>query len=114
MQVENEQFQISELQHGGDAEEEQIRLRKVFETLKERAIQNEHLSEHEKNFFCQAVSHSLLPDGVIEDYECCDNPKFKFLYLVYFEDLTGGSRYIKPLNGTRIKIEPEEAQKDLR
>ena len=75
-------FDISELTLHNNSEEEQIRTRKIFEILKQKAISNEFLSEHEKEFFCTGVKLSLMNDGNLEDYQCCENPKFKFLYLL--------------------------------
>ncbi len=106
-------FEISELTLHNNSEEEQMRTRKIFEILKQRAISNEFLSEHEKEFFCTGVKLSLLNDGKWEDYQCCDNPKFKFFYLVYFHDLTGGSPFYKPKGTSVIKVDSAEAQLDL-
>jgi hypothetical protein len=41
-----------------------------------------------KNLFnrCQTF---IFDEGTWENYECCDNPKFKFLYLIYTKDLFG-------------------------
>lgn len=106
-------FQIGELQLKNDSEEEQIRSRQIFEVLKAKAIKQESLTEHEKEFFCMAVKISHLEDGVWEDYACCDNYKFKSIYLAYFHDLTGGSVYKKVKGRSVYKVEPEEAQTDL-
>ncbi|QQS28896.1 MAG: hypothetical protein IPM47_18970 [Sphingobacteriales bacterium] len=106
-------FEIDELQLKNDSVEEQIRLRKIFEVLKEKAIKQESLTEHEKEFFCMAVKISHLDDGTWEDYSCCDNYKFKSLYLTYFHDLTGVSLYQKVKGMSFYKVEPNEAQTDL-
>lgn len=106
-------FQIDELELKNDSEEEQIRTRKNFEVLKAKAIKKEFLTEHEKAFFCLAVEFSHLSDGTLEHYVCCDNYKFKSLYLAYFSDLTGGSVYYKPKGVGIYKVTPNEAQTDL-
>lgn len=106
-------FDINELTLSDNSGEEQMRTRKIFDTLKQKAISGDFLTEHEKEFFCTGVKLSLLNDGKIEDYPCCDNPKFKFLYLVYFHDLTGGKGFYKPKGTAIIKVEPTEAQLDL-
>lgn len=106
-------FQIDELQLKNDSEAEQIRTREIFEVLKAKAIKQETLTEHEKEFFCMAVKIFHLGDGVWEDYSCCDNYKFKSIYLAYFRDLTGGSAYHKVKGVGVYIVEPKEAQTDL-
>lgn len=106
-------FKIDELRFKNDSEAEQLRTRKIFEVLKAKAINKEVLTEHEKEFFCMAVKISQIDDGVWEDYTCCDNYKFKFLYLTYLNDLTGGSAYYKVKGIDIYKVEPIEAQADL-
>lgn len=81
-------FEIDKLQYKNDSEAEQFRTREIFEILKAKAIKKETLRKHEKQFFCMAVKLSHFDDGVWEDYPCCDNYKFKFIYLAYFHDLT--------------------------
>jgi len=106
-------FKIEELQLEDDSPLEQQRVRKIFEVLKTKAIRQDVLTEYEKDFFCSLVMISRLDDGVLDDYACCDNYKFKHIYLTYFKDLTGGIPYYK-LKGTNIcKVELIEAQADL-
>jgi hypothetical protein len=108
-------FSVNELDFKGDSNAEQQRTRVIFERLKKQAIEGKYLSEHEKDFFCRGVVLSLLDDGILEDYECCDNYKFKFLYLVYAHDLTGGSPVYKPNRELQrvAEIDNDEKQKDL-
>jgi len=106
-------FQIDVLQLRNDSEAEQIRTRQIFEVLKTKATKQETLTEHEKEFFCMAVKISHLDDGVWEDYTCCDNYKFKSIYLAYFQDLTGGSAYYKVKGVGVYKVELKERQTDL-
>lgn len=106
-------FETDELRVKDNTNAEQIRTRKIFEILKEKAIKQEELTEEEKDFFCLGVKISNCNDGGWEDYACCDNYKFKSLYLTYFRDLTGGSPFTKVNGMTIYKIEPNEAQQDL-
>lgn len=106
-------FKIDELDFGDDSEESQSQSRRIFEVLKQKAIKREFLSEHEKEFFCTGVKLSLLNDGTWEDYECCENPKFKFLYLTYFRDLTGATPVFKPRQLQLEKVMRDEVERDL-
>lgn len=60
------------------------------------------------------MSISLLNDGNPEDIQSLDNPRFKFLYRVYFQDLTGGMIYKKPVEHDIVNVDPKEAQVDLK
>jgi hypothetical protein len=106
-------FEIEELQVKSDAVTEQIRVRKIFEVLKDKAINGKALTEHEKNFFCSCLKLSKLGDGKCEDYSSCDNFIFKEIYLTYFHDLTGGSAFHKIKAREIYKVDPNEAQRDL-
>ena len=106
-------FETDELRMKDDSNAEQIRTRKIFEVLKGKAIKREKLTELEKDFFCSGVKLSILNDGFLEDYSCCDNYKFKDFYLTYFRDLTGGSAYYKLSGLSEYKVEPKEALQDL-
>lgn len=110
-------FKIEELEINGNSHsnDEQIRTRKIFEVLKEKAIAREYLSEYEKEFFYMGVKYSLLEDGNIEDYECCDNPKFKFLYLVYARNINGfkKSKITKPIRNFEYQVKRKEIKEDL-
>ena len=102
-----------DLQILSNSEEEQERTRKVFEYLKLLASNNEFMTEQEKTFFCMCVKNSLLNDGNVSNYLCCENYLFKELYLTYWADLTGTGRYTK-LYGCDIKEVPlSEKQADL-
>lgn len=107
-------FDIEELQVKSDDITEQIRVRKIFELLKDKCRNGKALTEHEKNFFCNCLKLSKLGDGKCEDYSCCDNFIFKETYLTYFHDLTGGSEFHK-IQGRKVyKVDPSEAQTDLK
>ena len=108
-------YAIDELRVRNGSPQEQERTRKIFEDLKQKAVSGEELTEHEKEFFCLGVKLSLIPeDGKVEDYACCENYTFKFLYLIYFHDLTGGSKYQKPVKGVRQEVPQQEVQADLK
>jgi hypothetical protein len=94
---------------------EQIRTRQIFEVLKTKAIAGEFLSEYEKEFLYMGVKYSILDDGIIEDYDSCDNPKFKFLYLVYARDIHGfkKSKMYKPVRNIEYQVKKKEIKKDL-
>lgn len=107
-------FPIDELVHVRNCSgAEQIRTRKIFESLKQRAINKEFLSEHEKDFFYEGVVLSKLDDGKPEDYECCDNPKFKWIYLIYCDDVTGSSKYYDIKGKNVYRVQPPQLQDDL-
>lgn len=103
-------YKIDDLDIKNNSEEEQIRTRAIFEDLKSKAENGEDLTEHEKDFFCQGVKLSQLDDGKIEDYDCCENFKFKLTYLSYFQNLTGFGVYEK-VRGTEI-YNPERREID--
>lgn len=72
------------------------------------------MTEHEKDFFCMGLKISLNNDGEIDDFPCCDNHKFKYLYLTYYRDFTGGSSYQKLKGLSLYSVEPKEVQRDLK
>lgn len=110
-------YQISELKinPNADFDSEQIRTRRIFLALKIKAIANDYLTEHEKEFFYGGVKYSLLDDGKIEDYECCDNPKFKFIYLTHARDINGfkKNKVTKPIRNFEYIVKRKEIKKDL-
>lgn len=91
-------YKIEELDIRNDSLEEQVRTREIFEDLRAKALSKDStMTEHEKEFFCSSLRLSSLDDGSPEEFECCENHRFKFLFLLYYHDLTGGSRYYKPV-----------------
>ena len=114
-------FKIEELTLKDDSEEEQFRTRRIFLTLKDKASKGEFLTEHEKEFLYQGLSLSQLDDGLPDQFPHCDNPKFKWLFLIYYEDITGGSKYFKPNigkgkdpSGKMVPVPVSESQFDLK
>jgi hypothetical protein len=106
-------YKIEELDLKNDSEEEQIRTREIFENIKERCKKGEPVSEHEKDFFGLGVKLSLKDDGKIEDYSCCDNYKFKMIYLSYYHDLSGKGEYEKVKGKTIYKVGEREKKTDI-
>lgn len=107
-------YDIEELSLKNKSEEEQKRTRTIFEYLKNKILKGEEVSEYEKDFFCIGVRLSQLNDGKIEDYECCENFKFKSLYLSYFQDLTGLGEYQKIRGTERYNPTQAEIKLDLK
>ncbi len=106
-------YNIEELELKDNSNQEQIRTRKIFEDLKTKAEKNEKLTEHEKDFFCSGIRLSVLDDGSMNDYECCDNFNFKNLYLIYFKDLLGLSNYEKVKELSVYNVGQKEIKKDI-
>lgn len=106
-------YSIEELDLRNDSEEEQVRTREIFENIKGRCKKGEPVSEHEKDFFGLGVKLSLKNDGKIEDYPCCDNYKFKMIYLSYYHDLSGNGEYEKVKGKTIYKVKEREKQLDI-
>ncbi len=106
-------YSIEELDLRNDSEEEQIRTREIFENIKKRCQDGESVSEHEKDFFGLGVKLSLKDDGKIEDYSCCDNYKFKMIYLSYFHDLSGRGKYEKVRGKTIYDVGEKEKNRDI-
>jgi len=88
-------YPIEELDFKEATEAEYVRSRTIFEDLKIKAINNEEMTEHEKDFFSQHILISKNKDGKLDDYSCCSNFKFEMLYLTYHFDLSGKSIYNK-------------------
>lgn len=106
-------FAIDELRLNNDSEEEQNRTRQIFEALKKIASANGFMTEHEKNFFCLGVKISLLNDGQVSDYPCCENFSYKDLFLTYASDITGAGLYKKVRNAQYLPVSNEEKWIDL-
>lgn len=113
-------FKIDELTLKDSSDAEQSRTRKIFIALKNKAANSERLTEHEKEFLYQGLCLSQLDDGSPDQFQQCDNPKFKWLFLIYYDDLTGGSEYFKPSigkgkdpSGKIVQVSISESQSDL-
>ncbi|PIF47475.1 hypothetical protein CLU96_4531 [Chryseobacterium sp. 52] len=102
-----------ELEHGGNSEEEQKRLRMIFEDLKQKALTKKLLLEREKEFLCTSINHSLIKsDGNPEDFDFCEDYIFRGLYLTYYGQSENGPFY-KPHGTTIIQVSESEKKKDL-
>jgi hypothetical protein len=77
-------YTVQELNIKDGSELEQIRTRKIFEDLKEKAVNKKVFLEREKDFFYTGLKLSELNDGQPEDFDVCKDPIFKELYLTYF------------------------------
>jgi DNA-binding ferritin-like protein (Dps family) len=106
-------FHPDELQYKENSDAEKERTFKIFQTLKDKVSKGETLSEHEKEFFCMGIKYQN-GENEAKTYSECENVKFKFLYLVYYTDLSGGLKYHKPVNGKIKEVEPGEVQEDLK
>lgn len=88
-------YPIEDLDLKDATEAEYIRSRTIFDALKVKAINNEEMTEHEKDFFSQHIIIAKNKDGKLDDYSCCSNFKFEMLYLTYHFDLSGRGSYNK-------------------
>lgn len=107
-------FPISQLEFRDGGMEEQYRTRVIFETLRTKARKNEQLNEHEKDFLFEGLILSNYNDGAPEDFPCCDNPKFKSLYLCYYHDLSGASPVYKVGKLKLRLVDDQEKYRDLK
>ncbi|KGL58373.1 hypothetical protein [Polaribacter sp. Hel1_85] len=106
-------YKIEDLDFKSNIEGEQKRTRKIFEDLKDKSLNNEKLTEHEKDFFCLGVKGSNLDDGKLKDYSSCENYRFKDIYLSYLKDLSGKSTYEKVRGVGIYNPSSFEIKKDL-
>jgi hypothetical protein len=105
-------YKTEELDFKYDSEEEQVRLRKIFEDLKQRATNKGVLVEREKDFFCMCLKLSDLDDGNPKDFSECDDFVFKELYLTYFYNNLAGP-FHKAQKGTLVEVKWKEQLKDF-
>jgi len=105
-------YRLDELDFKNGSEEEQIRTRKVFEDLEEKASKNKTLLQREKDFFCTCLKLSQWDDGNIKDYEVCKDYEFKDLYLTYFHNNLEGP-FVKAYKTQLIEVSEQEKIKDF-
>lgn len=105
-------YPLEELDFKNGSEEEQIRTRKVFEDLKEKASNGETLLQREKDYFCTCLKLSQWDDGNINDYDACKDYEFKDLYLTYFHNNLEGP-FVKVRKGEVIEVPESEKIKDF-
>ncbi|WP_424495371.1 hypothetical protein [Salinimicrobium sp. GXAS 041] len=98
-----------------DSEEEQTRTRKIFEKLRDRAKGGKTLLEREKEFFCLCLKLSdYEDDGKPEDFEVCNDFRFKQLYLTYFSSGLKSDEVYKADKGKVYLVPLNERIKDLK
>ncbi|HWB64167.1 MAG TPA: hypothetical protein VG603_11690 [Chitinophagales bacterium] len=70
-----------------------------FDKLHKRVVAGKQLTELEKTFFCKYIP-TFLPNSKAEDFPECADFRFKTTYIWYWQDLTGGIKYFKPVSLT--------------
>ncbi|MBB5638914.1 hypothetical protein HDE68_004852 [Pedobacter cryoconitis] len=94
-------------------EAEHLRLQNILTDLLQRTADVEILSEIEKDFICSFLKTAQGDLPPFDVATVCAHYNFKFTYLIYFRDLTGGSAYYRPF-GTEIRqIGIDEATSSL-
>lgn len=106
-------YKSEELDLKNGSKEEQIRTRKIFEDLRDKALGNKKLLEGEKDFFCTCLKLSDFDDGNPQDFITCNDFIFKELYLTYFHSNLSGPFY-KAKKGRLIEVTEHEKVKDFR
>lgn len=105
-------YPLDELDFKNASEEEQIRTRKVFEDLKQKASDGKQLLQREKDFFCTCLKLSQWDDGNIKDFDVCKDYEFKDLYLTYFHNNLEGP-FVKVHKTEVIEVPEHEKIKDF-
>lgn len=105
-------YTLDELDFKNVSEDEQIRTRKIFEDLKEKASKGQELLQREKDFFCTCLKLSQWDDGKIKDFETCKDYEFKDLYLTYFHNNLEGP-FVKVHKTEVVEVSKQEKIKDF-
>lgn len=92
---------------------EDLRLHTILTDLFERCSNGIFISEVEKEFICMFLKTAEGDVPPFNTAEICASFKFKYLYLIYSRDLTGGSAYFKPYGTETKQIPVNEAQEEL-
>ena len=106
-------YTSSELKPNWENAGEDLRLHNILTDLFQRATDGIVLSEVEKDFICGFLRTA---EGDVPPFnvgEICASFNFKFAYLTYAGDLTGGSPYFKPYRGEIKQIPILEAASEL-
>ncbi|WP_067148994.1 hypothetical protein [Pseudotamlana agarivorans] len=104
----------NELDFKDGSEKEQIRTRKIFEDLKQKAIDGKKLLEREKRFLCTGLKLTLKQsDGRPENFGFCDDFIFRELYLTYFHNNLEGPFY-KAKKGKIVEVTQKEQVQDFK
>lgn len=107
-------YTSSDLKPNWENPGEDLRLHNILTDLFQRATYGETLSEVEKDFICgflRTAEGDVPPFNVAD---VCSSFNFKFTYLTYARDLTGGSPYFKPYRGEIQQIPIPEAADELK
>lgn len=103
-----------ELDLKNGSENEQIRTRKIFDELKQRAKDGKLLLEREKHFLCFALKLTINEnDGRPENFDFCDDFIFRELFLTYFHNNLSGPFY-KMKKGKLFEVSQNEQIKDFK
>lgn len=107
-------YRPDELDFKDGSEKEQIRTRKIFEDLKQKAIDGKKLLEREKSFLCTGLKVTLKQsDGRPENFAFCDDFTFRELYLTYFHNNLTGPFY-KAKKGKLVQVTQKEQIQDFK
>ena len=107
-------YLLDELDFKDGSEKEQIRTRKIFEDLKQKAIDGKKLLEREKRFLCTGLKLTLKQsDGRPENFGFCDDFIFRELYLTYFHNNLSGPFY-KAKKGKIVEVTQKEQVQDFK
>jgi hypothetical protein len=107
-------YTVEELNLKNESEEEQVRTRKIFDDLKNRATDNKKFFEREKDFFCTCLKLSDLNDGKPEDFDVCKDSIFKELYLTYFHNNLSEPFYKHKKGNGIVQVGHHEKIKDFK
>ncbi|MES2063548.1 MAG: hypothetical protein V4456_16595 [Bacteroidota bacterium] len=92
---------------------EEKRLHDILVDLFQITSKGEFISEAEKQFICMFLKNAQGDVPPFNMAEICASFNFKYLYLIYSWDLTGGSPYFKPYGLETKQIPIPEAQAEL-
>ena len=103
-----------ELDIKNGSESEQIRTRKIFDDLKEKALNGKFLLEREKEFLCMGLNLTIHEsDGRPENFDFCNDYIFRELYLTYFHNNLAGP-FHKAKKGKIVEVSEREQIKDFK
>jgi len=90
------------------------KFEKIYNIIYNKAKNGESLTEIEKEFLCRRLKIIDIDKLPFDSNAICKNHRFKFIYLVYMWDLSGGSVYTKPFKLKMVTVPIPEAQEDLK
>jgi len=96
-------------------------LNEVMNDIYSRALANDPkkpIAEYEIDLFGQWIHIGKLVSGnsigTWDDFACLAGYKFRFLYLVYYDDVSGESTYLKPKGEVYAIVNPIEVKQDIK